>query len=215
VVTVRARASIDNPHFLLRRLHSLLGVVPVGAFLVFHLWENSQSRFGATHYNEEVVGALHRMNYLTLIEWIAIFLPLLFHAGYGLVILRDSRPRPLLYPFVHNRLYLLQRISGVATLAFLILHVGWTRVWALWEPSIHADLFGHMQGLLSHPFGFAIYAVGLVLAVFHLGYGLWTFSISWGIATSPRAQRLAFNACTALTAVLGAMGLHGLAGFLA
>jgi len=208
------RASVDNRHFLLRRLHSLLGVVPVGAFLIFHLWENSQSRFGATHYNQEVVGALQGINYLPFVELFAITLPLLFHAGYGLLILRESRPRPLIYPFLHNRLYLLQRISGVATLAFLIVHVGWTRLWASWEPAIHADLFGHMRSLLTQPFGLTLYGLGLMLAVFHLCYGLWTFSISWGVTTSPRAQRIAFNFCAALAALLTAMGFHGLAGFL-
>ncbi|MBA1332593.1 succinate dehydrogenase, partial [Candidatus Endoriftia persephone str. Guaymas] len=60
--------SINNRHFLLRRLHSLFGVAPLGFFLMFHLWENSQSRFGAEHYNEKVVGFLQGMNYLPFIE---------------------------------------------------------------------------------------------------------------------------------------------------
>lgn len=85
-------ASIDNPHFLLRRLHSLLGLLPVGAFLIFHLWENSQSRLGAEHYNREVAAALQGMNYLPFLEILLIALPLLFHAVYGLVIVRQGRP---------------------------------------------------------------------------------------------------------------------------
>jgi succinate dehydrogenase / fumarate reductase, cytochrome b subunit len=92
-------ASLDNAHFVLRRLHSHLGLVPVGAFLVFHLWKNSQSRFGAAHYNSEVFGALQRMSYLPALEILAIALPLLFYAGYGIVILHQGRAEPRRYPF--------------------------------------------------------------------------------------------------------------------
>ena len=206
-------ASIQNRHFLLRRIHSLFGLLPVGGFLIFHLWENSQSRHGMAHYNEEVVGALQRMNYLPLLEIFVIALPLLFHAGYGLVILRTGKA-DLRYPFLHNRLYMLQRVSGVGILLFLGLHLGWTRIWAIWEPAIKADLFGHMQTLLSHPLTLVAYILGLLLSVFHLGNGLWTMGISWGVTATARSQRLSFAACMGLTLLLSAMGLHGIWGFL-
>ncbi len=77
-----------------------------------------------------------------------------------------------------------------------------------------ADLFGHMQTLLSNPLTLAAYVLGLLLSVFHLGNGLWTMGISWGVTTTPRAQRLSFIACMGLALLLAAMGLHGLWGFL-
>jgi succinate dehydrogenase / fumarate reductase cytochrome b subunit len=208
-------ASIESPHFLLRRLHSLFGFLPIGAFLMFHMWENSQARFGMAHYNEEVVGALQRMNYLVFLEIFAIALPLLFHAVYGLVILGSGKPDVRRYPYWHNRLYLLQRLSGVGILLFLFLHVGWTRIWSLWEPAVKANLFEHMQLLLSNPLTLSAYVLGLLLSVFHLGNGLWTMGISWGVTVTPRAQRISFAACMALSLLLAAMGLHGLWGFLA
>jgi succinate dehydrogenase / fumarate reductase cytochrome b subunit len=207
-------ASIENPHFLLRRLHSLFGLLPVGAFLIFHLWENSQSRLGMEHYNVEVFGALQSMNYLPLLEIFAIALPLLFHAGYGLVILRGGRSELGRYRYLHNRLYWLQRISGVGVLLFLLLHVGWTRILGMFDPSVHENLFGHMQGLLSHPLGFTIYLIGMLLAVFHLCNGLWTMAIAWGLTTSVHAQQLSFWFCSGLASILTALGLHGLMGFL-
>lgn len=207
-------ASIDNPHFLLRRLHSLLGLLPVGAFLMFHLWENSQSRFGASHYNEHVVGWLQGLNYLLLLEVVVIALPLLFHAGYGLVILRHGNQEWNRFPWLHQRFYLLQRISGVGILLFLLIHVGWTRLWGLLEPAVKTDLFGHMQSLLSQPWIFALYLLGLLLSAFHLSNGLWTMAISWGITTSPQAQRYWFFLCSGLFVMLSAMGLHGMLGFL-
>jgi succinate dehydrogenase / fumarate reductase cytochrome b subunit len=206
-------ASIENPHFILRRLHSLFGLVPVGAFLIFHVWENSQARFGMEYYNEEVVGALQRLNYLVFLEIFVILLPLVFHAGYGLVILAGGKPDLFRYRYLHNRMYMLQRVSGVGILLFLILHVGWTRIWAMWEPAVKTNLFGHMHDLLSNPMNLTAYVLGLLLSVFHLGNGLWTTGIAWGVTTTPRSQQLSFVVCMGLTLVLAAMGLHGLLGF--
>lgn len=206
--------SIDNAHFVLRRVHSLLGLLPVGAFLVFHLWENAQSRFGASHYNGEVVAALQGMSYLIPIEILVIALPLLFHAGYGLAILRRGRAELRRYPFLHLRLYWLQRVSGLGVLAFLLLHVGTTRIQGLWEPAIRADLFGHMQAMLSLPWMLAIYLAGLLLAVFHLANGLWTMAIVWGLTASAAAQSRFGYLCLLLGLVLAALGLHGVVGFL-
>jgi succinate dehydrogenase / fumarate reductase cytochrome b subunit len=207
-------SSIENSHFLLRRLHSLLGLVPIGAFLVFHLWENSQSRFGAAHYNDEVVGALQGLNYLLLFELFLIALPLLFHAGYGLVIIGHGRAEPRRYRYLRNRLYWLQRLSGVGLILFLLLHVGLTRIAGLFDPSISADLFGHMRQALMQPAVFALYLAGLLLAVFHLANGLATAAIVWGLTASAEAQRRFGWVCAGLGLLLAALGVHGLLGFL-
>ncbi|TVQ93255.1 MAG: succinate dehydrogenase [Chromatiaceae bacterium] len=204
-----------HPHLLLRRLHSLLGLVPLGAFLCFHLWENSQSRLGALHYNERVVGALHRLNYLPLIELVLIALPLLFHAGYGLVILRSGRAEPGRYPYLRNRLYWFQRLSGLGLILFLLLHVGLTRIAGLFDPAIAADLHGYMQAALRQPWLLPIYLLGLGLAVLHLANGLATAAIVWGLTSSAAAQRRFGWACAGLGLLLAALGVQGLFGFLA
>lgn len=207
-------SSIDSQHFLLRRLHSLFGLLPVGAFLMFHLWENSQSRFGAEYYNEKIVGWLQGLNYLPILEVFVIALPLLFHALYGIVIIRSGRSELQRYAFLHNRFYWLQRISGIGILVFLMIHLGWTRFLTILDPSLKLDLFGHMQTLLSSPLTLVIYVVGLFLAVFHLCYGLWSFAVTWGITTTPRAQEISFWLFMGLALLLAAMGIHGILGFL-
>ncbi|MEA3276871.1 MAG: succinate dehydrogenase [Pseudomonadota bacterium] len=207
-------ASIDNTHFLLRRLHSLFGLLPVGGFLIFHLWENSQSRFGAEHYNEKVVAWLQGLNYLPLLEIFLIAAPILFHAAYGLVITTGGRAEPGRYSYVRNWLYWLQRISGIGILAFLVVHVGLTRIQGYFEPAVRADLYGHMQGILGQPWVFALYLVGLLLSVFHLANGLWSMGIVWGVTASARSQQLSAYACLGIGLLLAAMGLHGLIGFL-
>jgi len=207
-------ASIENPHFVLRRLHSLFGLLPVGAFLMFHLWENSQSRFGALHYNDKVVGWLQGLNYLPLLELFVIALPLLFHAAYGLVILRSGRAEVVRYRHPRNHLYWLQRISGIAILLFLLVHVGLTRGYTIIEPAVKDDLFTHMQQILTQPWMFIIYLAGLSLSVFHLANGLWNMAVVWGLTTSAQAQHLFGCLCAAIGTLLTAMGIHGLIGFL-
>jgi succinate dehydrogenase / fumarate reductase cytochrome b subunit len=189
--------------------------VPVGTFLVFHLWANSQSRLGPEHYNREVVGALQQVNYLPLIEILLIAVPLGFHALYGLVIIRGGRAEPLRYPYLRNWRYWLQRISGVGVLAFLLVHLWLTRVQTLVDPAVRDDLYGHMQALLTQPWMLALYVTGVLLAVYHLANGLWTAGIVWGLTTSPRAQSMSAWANAAAGVLLAALGLHGLLGFLA
>ena len=41
----------EERHFWLRRLHSLSGIVPVGGFIAFHLYENYSATRGADAYN--------------------------------------------------------------------------------------------------------------------------------------------------------------------
>ena len=44
----------EGNSFLLRRLHSLTGIVPIGAFLIEHLISNSESMNGVAAYNDQV-----------------------------------------------------------------------------------------------------------------------------------------------------------------
>ncbi|MBK5970582.1 MULTISPECIES: succinate dehydrogenase [Thiorhodovibrio] len=207
------RASIHDSHFLLRRLHSVLGLIPLGAFLVFHLWENSQSRFGAEHYNAQVA-SIQQLNYLVIFEVVVIALPLLLHAGYGLVVIGSGGAEPLRYRYARNWLYWLQRMSGIAIIAFLALHLGLTRFAGMLDPQIDADLFRYMQQSLSQPVTLVIYLLGLWLSVFHLANGLATSAISWGLTTDAAAQRRFGWFCLLFGLVLGALGTHGLIGFL-
>ncbi len=207
-------ASVRNPNFVLRRLHSLFGLIPVGGFLVFHLWENTHSRFGAEYYNEHVVQKIQGINYLPIIEIFVLALPILFHALYGLKIAKQTKSNLHQYGTFRNWMWWAQRVSGVGILAFLIFHVGWTRILSIWRPEVAEDMFSHMRGMLSHPVALAAYFLGMVLSVFHLSNGLWTMGITWGVTTTPRGQKTSFVLVTIFGLLLLALGIHGLLGFL-
>lgn len=212
-MTVLTKASLQSPHFLARRVHSLLGLIPVGAFLLFHLWENSQSRFGAEHYNEYVVEKIRNMNYVLLLEIFVIALPILFHGIYGVVIWWKGRRNVTTYRYFRNWMWWLQRISGVVVLAFLMLHVGGTRILAIWDEGIAEDMFGHMESIFSNPWLLTAYLIGLILSVFHFANGLWSMSIVWGLTTTVRAQKIMQGFSAAVFVVLIALGIHGVLGF--
>jgi succinate dehydrogenase / fumarate reductase cytochrome b subunit len=130
------------------------------------------------------------------------------------VIIGHGRAEPRRYRYLRNRLYWLQRLSGVGLILFLLLHVGLTRIAGLFDPSISADLFGHMRQALMQPAVFALYLAGLLLAVFHLANGLATAAIVWGLTASAEAQRRFGWVCAGLGLLLAALGVHGLLGFL-
>ena len=205
--------SVQNPHFVARRVHSLLGLLPVGGFLLFHLWENSQSRFGGEHYNEYVVEKIRNMNYVLLLEIFLIALPILFHAVYGVMIWWQGKSNVTGYGYLRNWMWWLQRMSGLGVLLFLILHVGGTRILAIWDDGVAEDMFGHMESLFSNPAYLVAYLLGLVLAIFHLCNGLWSMSIVWGLARTARAQKIMQGIMGAAFVVITALGIHGVLGF--
>ncbi len=202
-----------NAHFLTRKIHSLLGLVPVGAFLVFHLWENSQARFGAEHFNEHVVeGIAVALNYKVIVE-LTLACAILAHGIYGLVIWWQSKPNITQYHYGANYRYYLQRVTSLTTFAFIIWHVYHTRIMVELDEEVARDLFTHMQRLYADPWIIVLYVIGIVGATFHLANGLWLAGITWGVTTHPRAQRISAAACGAVFLLLTTIGFHSIYGF--
>ena len=194
--------------FLMRKLHSLSGVVPVGGFMCFHLWENSRALQGREQFDEAVAGINH-MPYLPILEWGLILLPLLFHAVYGVKIALDSKPNVGRYTFTRNWMYTFQRITGLLAFAFIAYHLYeyWAQklTGALAPDQFYWALCHNMGKQVGHvPYVALIYIVGIAACAFHFANGLWGFCFSWGITVSRRSQQ----------AAAGVFGLLGLALFL-
>src|SRR5947208_3765890 len=75
----------EGHSFLLRRLHSLSGIVPIGAFLVEHFFSNAFATNGPEAYNENV-RFLTGLPFVFYLELFFIWLPIAYHAGYGFYI---------------------------------------------------------------------------------------------------------------------------------
>ena len=108
--------------FLLRKLHQLTGIVPLGLFFFGHMFTNSKAMSGPTVFNEAVED-IHHIPYLLFVEIFGIFLPLLFHSIYGIMISAEARPNVGNYSYGRNWFYLFQRITGVFLFFFILFHL--------------------------------------------------------------------------------------------
>lgn len=217
---------LERHEFLLRRLHSLSGLVPVGAYMCVHLLTNSLGAFGAAPF-QKAVYQIHSLGpVLPFVEWTFIFIPLLFHAIYGIVIVRTGQPNSGAYRYGGNFRYTLQRATGIIAFFFIFAHVfhmhGW--IHADWWHNMIAPLGGGMFKPYSASSSAAeamrinvavpiLYAVGILSCVFHLANGIWTAGITWGVWTTPSAQTRAGYVCTFFGVLLGLVGMQALFAF--
>ena len=201
--------------FLIYRLFSLSGLLPVGAFLVVHLLTNASILGGAASFQSRV-DMIHSLGPLLVpIEWAFIFLPMLFHATVGFVIIANGMPNVGSYPYVGNVRYTLQRATGMIAFAFIIWHViqlhwlGAPLGGGKFDPH-HASSSASLA--LQSPLVAILYAIGVLSTVFHFANGLWTLGITWGLWTSPAAMRRANAVSVVVGLVLAAAGLGALGG---
>ncbi|QFT90108.1 Succinate dehydrogenase cytochrome b558 subunit [Bacillus sp. THAF10] len=195
--------------FLLRRLHSLLGVIPVGLFLVQHLVINHFAVYGQENFNK----AAHFMESLPFryaLEIFVIFLPIIFHAVYGLYIAFTAKNNVSNYGFVRNWMFVLQRFTGIITLIFIVWHVWETRIAAALGTDVNFDM---MASILSSPFMLVFYIVGVIATIFHFANGLWSFCVSWGITVTPRSQLIATYVTIGIFFALSFVGLRAIFAF--
>jgi succinate dehydrogenase / fumarate reductase cytochrome b subunit len=204
-----------NP-FLLRRLHSLTGVIPVGVFLCFHLFLNATVVFGGDKFQSGVhaLHALGKLGILVIVEVVGIFIPILFHGILGIWIWRTGRQNMLAFPYRANIRYTLQRWTALITFAFILYHV-WQMHWlggglggGAFDP--HNAAASAAAAVQAHWWVAPIYALGVAAAVFHLANGIWTFLITWGVAISRAGQRRAGYLCALLGLGLAAFGFGAL-----
>jgi succinate dehydrogenase / fumarate reductase cytochrome b subunit len=220
IVATTAPGVLERNHFLLRRLHSLTGIIPIGAFLFNHLLTNSTAFLGAEHFDEHVLW-IHSLPWLLFIEIFFIFLPLAFHGGYGVLIALQGRPNQSQYPYMDNWRYTLQRVTAWIALVFILLHLSHFR-FAHWfggpayAPAVHEPgsfeitRQGFMQLWLPMWLWVTIYVVGTAATVFHFCNGIATFCITWGITVGDASRKRVSVAAAGLGVVLMAWGVASL-----
>jgi succinate dehydrogenase / fumarate reductase cytochrome b subunit len=201
----------EERHFWLRRLHSLSGIVPIGGYLAFHLYENYQATRGAEAYNA-MVRQLQQMPFALALEIGVIALPLFFHGVYGLFVTGTARPNVISNRYVRNWMYFFQRVTGVILFAFVIFHLWTTRLVNVRDHE-SVDLFRLMQSSVENPWIYAFYVAGILSATFHLANGIWSFSIVWGLTVGPRAQRRMMWVSAVVFVVLSILGIGSIQAF--
>ena len=209
------RSFFARHQFLIYRLFSLSGLIPVGAFVVVHLLTNASVLGGAGSFQSRV-DMIHSLGPLLVpVEFAFIFLPMLFHAAVGFAIIAGGLPNVGSYPYVGNVRYTLQRATGMIAFAFILWHViqlHWMGA-ALGGGRFDPHHATSSAATAIAPLGISLlYAIGVLSAVFHLSNGLWTLGITWGLWTSPAAMQRANVISIGLGVVLAAAGLGAIGG---
>lgn len=198
--------------FLWRRLHSLLGVIPVGLFLVFHLAMNFSVVGGESMY-DKAVGGLESLPHAVLLamEWIIIYIPLMFHAFYGVYIAFTATHNVKRFSTFRNWMFVLQRFTGIFLVVFIIWHICQTRVQKAFGEEVG---FNMMQDIVANsPIMLTFYIIGILSATFHLSNGLWSFLVSWGITQSKQSQKVVTVITMIFFAIISVMGVWAILTF--
>lgn len=190
---------------LLKRLMSFTGMLPMGGFLLQHLFSNSYIFLSPEAYDAHTK-FLVGLPMVVVLELLFIYFPILLHAALGLAIIYQGQNNFASYGQFRNWMYFLQRLSGLLALVFIATHTSTTR--------IKTFFFGgemgakEMSEILKDPFWFWFYLVGVVMVVFHFSNGLWSFLVTWGITIGQKAQRMASALTMALFVMMGLWGIR-------
>jgi len=172
-------------YFFLKRLQSILGIVPLSLFLFMHLVFNSFAFSGAGSF-DRFVHWMHGLPFLWVLEVFFIAVPLLIHLLLGFVIIYRGSVNITSYPYYRNWMYLFQRITGVIAFIFVFYHI--------WTIRLHEHFAGKlvtyagMQKYFEPMFIKIFYIVGILSVIFHVSNGIATACITWGITVNKRSQ---------------------------
>jgi succinate dehydrogenase / fumarate reductase, cytochrome b subunit len=207
VAPLRAGQGIS---FFLRRVHSLSGIIPVGAFLFEHILISNAAAIGGPTAYARQVRFLASLPLVPALELFGIWLPILFHALYGFYIWYRGETNVGDYPWTGNWMYTAQRWTGGIAFAYILWHT-WTMRFTGIDLHVFAGAsFGKVQAELYNPFLLAFYVVGLVCASWHFSYGVWLFAAKWGITSGEDARRRFLVVCLGLFLVMSIVGVASL-----
>ena len=147
--------------FIWRKLHSLSGIVPIGAFLLEHILSNFEALKGPVAYAQQVK-FLNSLPLVRVLEWTFIFIPILYHGCYGVYIWLRGKSNVVYYPWAGNWLYVSQRWTGIISFAYIVQHVLRQRFMGISLPESPGAAFHKVQVELSNPIMLAVYGIAMI-----------------------------------------------------
>lgn len=161
-----------------RRLFTLSGVAPLGAFLVLHAITNERAVRGEAAFLS-AMAKYDRVPAFAALEVLLVYVPLLFHTAFGLWLIATRRPFVEQSPYPPSWRFAV-RATGVAGALFLVLHLPELRFRTLRFVSSPSggELLTWLTADLSSTFhGWPVRAVVYLLAsacmTFHFAAGSW------------------------------------------
>lgn len=168
--------------FYLRRLQSITGLFPMLLFLFMH----------TRHTGEQFITKVfvdHPMGNI-IVMGIA---PFAIHTiiGFYIIFSNKRKSNDIPSPKTKGVLYRLQIASAAIILIFVIFHV------------LIFDALRYNSAFFFPAAG--LYFCAILALAWHFGYGLYTFSLTWGIAASARSRRAAAVMAIVISAVCGGL----------
>ena len=123
-----------------------------------------------------------------ILLFIFVYLPILFHGFYGLILLKKTKHNALTYPHFQNTLFTLHHITAFLSLGFILFHV--------YELKINPTCAEGARDYLCFVSYFqawwkvGIYILGVTSVFFHFCYGAWNFLVNWGILISQKSRKI-------------------------
>ena len=210
-----AKKTVDHSAWAAKRLHSFVGIVPLGVYLVLHLSRNVTTLFGPEAFDAAVAATWQKsINYLWTV--LLVYIPLIYHACYGLYLVFTGEKKSFSrYMNLESWRFILQRVSALGVLGFLCAHIFLTRVHSMMNWVEGGKItYGHFAEHMWHnPLTAPVYLLGILGVAYHLGNGFATFCISWGITTGQRGIAIAEKIGLAFGILLLILGYATVTGF--
>ena len=196
----------EGTSFLWRKLHSLLGIIPIGAFFVEHLALKLRSA--------------QRARRLRRAGKVPQFPASCARARMGLHLPAHPVSRPLRHVHlaarkVERRLLSLGRQLDVrcsaldgpdrhrsTSCSMCCASASWASAF-LKIPARHSKGAARTRRI---PIMLAVYVIAMIAICWHFAYGIWLFAAKWGITPGPVARKRFGYACAALGVVLADHG---------
>ncbi|MBA2621980.1 MAG: succinate dehydrogenase [Acidobacteria bacterium] len=204
--------------FLLRKLHQITGIVPLGIYFLVHMYTNSTVMSGEKVFEDHVTD-IHHLPFLLFVEIFGIFLPLVFHSVYGIMISAEARNNVFNYNYGRNWFYFFQRATGIFLFFFLTFHIlnlrfGMIPGLNLTPVAGNADqAFDIVAREFAIPWVMIFYILGVATTAWHLAYGIFLFAVDWGIIIGEKAQKYALYASVGFAVFLSAVGINAAVAF--
>jgi succinate dehydrogenase / fumarate reductase cytochrome b subunit len=187
VASATTRSNAAPRPFFRARIGSVVAVFPLAVWLFFHLWNNLEAFRSPDAWEQAVT--TYSSPFSQLFSFIVVLLPIVLHTLWGIGRLLTSRPNNVRYTFFANTKYLLQRLAAVGVLLFIGAH--------LWLATLHPRLatgrpepFSDISHeMATHMPTLIVYVLGTLGVAYHLGNGVATFAMGWGLAGSRRALK--------------------------
>jgi succinate dehydrogenase / fumarate reductase, cytochrome b subunit len=210
VAPLRAGQGIS---FFLRRLHSLTGIIPVGAFLFEHILISNATAISGPEAYARQVNFLANLPLVFFLELFGIWLPIAFHAFYGFYIWYRGDGNVTEYPWSGNWMYTAQRWTGGIAFLYILWHTWTMRFTGVDLHASPAASFGKVQAEVFQTPLFLFYVIGLIAASWHFAYGIWLFCAKWGVVSGEEARKRFLVICICFFFLLSGVGLASLATF--